>query len=197
MFNCNHQNDAYQQHHIQEGRGEESTRKCSEEALGGSFKVVTIPITPSSQYDPLMLLKHKYEDIKNKINTATNQSSIKWYLSLQVQFSKPKGEITEQVSPHFRGNCQISLKSADIEESLQDSIKKIHSSFIVYQRQGSYSKFLSQDVRMIQTHRLQRNQHIMSPPVMHTKWWVLTTSCQRSQLYIEVQMWLKNLCTVC
>ena len=66
----------YQQHHIQEGRGEESTRKCSEEALGGSFKVVTIPITPSYQYDPLMLLKHKYEDIKNEINTATNQSSI-------------------------------------------------------------------------------------------------------------------------
>ena len=60
MFNCNHQNDAYQQHHIQEGRGEESTRKCSEEALGGSFKVVTIPITPSYQYYPLMLLKHKY-----------------------------------------------------------------------------------------------------------------------------------------
>ena len=128
---------AYQQHRKQEGRGEEPIKECSEEALGGSFKVVTIPITPTYRYDPLMLLKHKYEVIKKKINTATNQSSIKWYLSLQVQFSKPKGDTKEQVSPHFRGNCQISLKSADIEENLQDSIKKIHSSFIEYQRQGS------------------------------------------------------------
>ena len=170
MFKCNHQNDAYQQHHIQEGRGEESTRKCSEKALGGSFKVVTIPITPSYQYDPLMLLKHKYEDIKNKINTATNQSSIKWYLSLQVQFSKPKGEITEQVSPHFRGNCQISLKSADIEESLQDSIKKIH--FIVYQRQGSnwtLDKVLKIKIHLVKYKPLKGSRYIPLPIKLRSK----------------------------
>ena len=172
MFNCNHQNDAYQQHHIQEGRGEESTRKCSEEALGGSFKVVTIPITPSYQYNPLMLLKHKYEDIKNKINTVTNQSSIKWYLSLQVQFSKPKGEITEQVSPRFRGNCQIFLKSADIEESLQDSIKKIHSSFIVYQRQGSYwtlDKVLKIKIHLVKYKPLKGSSYIPLPIKLRSK----------------------------
>ena len=88
LFNSS---DAYQQHHTQEGRGAEAAKECSEEALGGSCKVVTIPIAQTYQYDSLMLLKHKYEDIKKKINTATNQSSIKWYLSLQVQFSKPKG----------------------------------------------------------------------------------------------------------
>ena len=92
LFNISNQDVAYQQQNIQEGRGKEATKECSEEALGGSFKVVTIPITPTYQYDPLMLLKHKYEDIKKKIDTAVNQSSIKWYLSLQVQFSKPNGE---------------------------------------------------------------------------------------------------------
>ena len=105
------------QHHTQEGRGTEAAKECSEEALVGSFKVVTIPLAQTYQYDPLMLLKHKYEDIKKKINTATNQSSIKWYLSLQVQFSKPKGDTKEQVSPHFRGNCQISLKSSHFKSS--------------------------------------------------------------------------------
>ena len=172
LFNCNNQSDAYQQHHMQEGRGTEAAKECSEEALGGSFKVVTIPLAQTYQYDPLMLLKHKYEDIKKKINTATNQSSIKWYLSLQVQFSKPKGEITEQVSPHFRGNCQISLKSSDIEESLQDSIRKIHSSFIEYQRQGSnwtLDKVLKIKIHLVKYKPLKGSSYIPTPIKLRSK----------------------------
>ena len=163
---------AYQQHRKQEGRGEEPIKECSEEALGGSFKVVTIPFTPTYRYDPLMLLKHKYEVIKKKINTATNQSSIKWYLSLQVQFSKPNGDTKEQVSPHFRGNCQISLKSADIEENLQDSIKKIHSSFIEYQRQGSnwtLDKVLKIKIHLVKYKPLQGSSYIPLPIKLRSK----------------------------
>ena len=163
---------AYQQHRKQEGRGEEPIKECSEEALGGSFKVVTIPITPTYRYDPLMLLKHKYEVIKKKINTATNQSSIKWYLSLQVQFSKPKGDTKEQVSPHFRGNCQISLKSANIEENLQDSIKKIHSSFIEYQRQGSnwtLDKVLKIKIHLVKYKPLKGSSYIPLPIKLRSK----------------------------
>ena len=163
---------AYQQHRKQEGRGEEPIKECSEEALGGSFKVVTIPITPTYRYDPLMLLKHKYEVIKKKINTATNQSSIKWYLSLQVQFSKPNGDTKEQVSPHFRGNCQISLKSADIEENLQDSIKKIHSSFIEYQRQGSnwtLDKVLKIKIHLVKYKPLKGSSYIPLPIKLRSK----------------------------
>ena len=172
MFNCNNQSDAHQQHHIQKGRGDEPTKECSEEALGGSFKVVTIPITPTYQYDPLMLLKNKYDVIKGKINNPLKQYGIKWYLSLQVQFTKPKGEITEQVTPHFRGNCQIGLKEADIEEGLQKSIKKIYSSFIEYQRQGSnwtLDKVLKIKIHIVQYKPLKGSSYIPTPIKLRSK----------------------------
>ena len=76
------------------------------------------------------------------------------------------------MSPHFRGNCQISLKSADIEESLQDSIKKIHSSFIVYQRQGSnwtLDKVLKIKIHLVKYKPLKGSRYIPLPIKLRSK----------------------------
>lgn len=52
---------------------------------------------------------------------------------MQVCFKKEKKDQTETMEPHFHGRCHIALKVDDLEQSLQDSIKKI----LEYQRQGS------------------------------------------------------------
>ena len=65
------------------------------------------------------------------------RQSIKWYLIMQVRFKKEKKDQTETVEPHFHGRCHVALKVDDLEQSLQDSDKKIMTSFLEYQRQGS------------------------------------------------------------
>ena len=85
---------------------------------------------------------------------------------------KPKGEITEQVTPHFRGNCQIGLKEADIEEGLQKSIKKIYSSFIEYQRQGSnwtLDKVLKIKIHLVRYKPLKGSNYIPTPIKLRSK----------------------------
>jgi hypothetical protein len=43
---------------------------------------------------------------------------------------------TETAEPHFREKCQTSLKFEDIDEGLKESIKKMYTSFIEFQRKG-------------------------------------------------------------
>ena len=145
--------------------------ECTE-ALGGSFKVVTIPATPSYRFDPLMLLKHKYDDIKRKIKTAVTQHSMKWYLSIQIYFSKPKRETMEQVTLHFCGNCQIALKAEDIDENLQELIKKMYSSFLEYQRQGSnwsLDKILKIQIHLVRYKPIKGSSYIPLPIKLRSK----------------------------
>lgn len=148
------------------------TEDCSEEALGGTFKVISIPAEGLNKLDPMMLLKHQYDVIKKKLEKAVIQGGVKWYLSIQVQFSKPKGETVERVMPHFRENCQISLKEADIDEGLRESIRKIYSSFIEYQRQGSnwtLDKVLQIQIHLAKYTPLKGSSYIPLPVKLRSK----------------------------
>ena len=59
------------------------------------------------------------------------------YITLQVRFTKTKGDRIEVAEPFFHGQCHIVLKEDDIEQALRESIMKIINSFIEYQREGS------------------------------------------------------------
>ena len=52
------------------------------------------------------------------------------------RFKKEKDQ-TETGEPLFHGRCHVALKVDDLEQSLQNSNKKIMTSFLDYQRQSS------------------------------------------------------------
>jgi hypothetical protein len=56
---------------------------------------------------------------------------------MQVRFTKEKKDATETVEPYFHGKCHVALKMEDLDKSLQESNKKIMTSFLEYQREGS------------------------------------------------------------
>ena len=58
-------------------------------------------------------------------------------MAMKIKLSRRKGEEVETAEPHVRGKCQTALKFEDIDESLNESIKKMFNSFIEYQQQGS------------------------------------------------------------
>lgn len=65
------------------------------------------------------------------------RKTVKWYLTMQARFIKEKKNQTETVEPHFHGRCHVALKVEDLEQSFQDSNKKIMTSFLEYQRQDT------------------------------------------------------------
>lgn len=56
---------------------------------------------------------------------------------MQVRFKKEKKDQTEIVEPYFHERCHIAIKVEALEQSIKDSNKKIMTSFLEYQRQGS------------------------------------------------------------
>ncbi|CAG2200908.1 unnamed protein product [Mytilus edulis] len=86
----------------------------------------------------MTFLKSKYDDVKDVIKRKIKErGGLKWYLSMKVKMSRRKEDAIETAEPHFRGKCQTSLKLEDIDAGLKESIKKMYTSFIEYQRQGS------------------------------------------------------------
>lgn len=65
------------------------------------------------------------------------RQNVKWYVTMQVRFKKEKKDQTKMVESYFHGRCHIALKIEDLEQSKKDSNKKIMTSFLLYQRQGS------------------------------------------------------------
>ena len=109
-----------------------------EEAINGNLKVYNLPALDKTKFDPLQFLSSNYDKVKKILRTVLlKRQSIKWYLIMQVRFKKEKKDRTETVEPHFHGRCHVALKVDDLEQSLQDSNKKIMTSFLEYQRQGS------------------------------------------------------------
>ncbi|XP_041351368.1 uncharacterized protein LOC121370296 [Gigantopelta aegis] len=142
--------------HLQQGGANESTPRgtsateptptqqepveppCDLQALGGTMQVHTIPGEGIQKYDPMTFLKGKYDEVKKVLKQAIkDRGELKWYLTIKVKMSRRKGEVVETVEPHFRGKCQTSLKFEDPDEGMKESIKKIYTSFIEFQRQGS------------------------------------------------------------
>jgi hypothetical protein len=67
----------------------------------------------------------------------TKRKRMKIYLTLQVRFTKSRGDQVEVAEPHFHGRCHIVLNNQDIEHALRESIMKMVNSFVEYQREGS------------------------------------------------------------
>ena len=111
---------------------------CDLQALGGTLRTKTIKASGISKFDPMLFLKNKYEEVKTVLKNAIRErGAVKWYMSMKVKMSRKQGDKTETVEPHFRGKCQTALKWEDLDEVMQESIKKVYSSFIEYQRRGS------------------------------------------------------------
>ncbi|XP_033729517.1 uncharacterized protein LOC117318664 [Pecten maximus] len=78
----------------------------------------------------------------------------------------------ERVTTHFRGRCQITLKPIDIDEGLRESVTKIYTSFIEYQRQGSnwtLDKVLQIQIHMSKYSPLKRASYIPLPIKLRSK----------------------------
>ena len=106
-----------------------------EASLKGSLKTATIKA--GREKDPMIFLNKNLEKLEKRLKKEIEKGSVKWYLSIQVQFKKDKNDRLETVEPHFRGKCQMAIKPEDIADGFQESVKKIHTSFTEYQRQGS------------------------------------------------------------
>ncbi|VDI26481.1 Hypothetical predicted protein [Mytilus galloprovincialis] len=118
---------------------ENESEPCNFKALNGTVrKHISIEAKGLNKFDPMTFLKSQYDDVKEIIKFKIKErGGIKWYLSMKVKMSRRKGDDVETAEPHFRGRCQTSLKLEDIDAGLKESIKKMYTSFIEYQRQGS------------------------------------------------------------
>ena len=126
----------HMQTHTKVGKGDQDCQDFFEEAsVKGSLKTATIKA--GKEKDPIVFLGKNLDKLEKRLKNEIGKGGVKWYLSIQVQFKKEKKEEIETVEPHFRGNCQIALKPEDIQKGVEDSVKKIHTSFAEYQRQGS------------------------------------------------------------
>jgi len=117
--------------------------------------------------------KIKYDDLKDVIKKVIKErGAIKWYLSMKIKMSRRKGNETETAEPHFRGKCQTSLKFEDIDEGLKESIKKIYTSFIEFQRQGSnwtIDKVVNLTIHMARYRPLKGSSYIPLPIKLRSK----------------------------
>lgn len=78
---------------------------------------------------------------------------MKFYLTLQVRFTKTRGDQVKVAEPHFHGRCHIVLNNQDIKHAFRESIIKIMNSFIEYQREGStkaLDKVLGVNIHVVQ-----------------------------------------------
>ena len=110
----------------------------TEEAIEGNLKKVSIEARDKTKYDPMTFLKVKEEQIRKILKEELRKRRMfKFYITIQVRFTKNKGDQVEITQPYFHGKCHILLKTEDKEGAIRESFKKIINSFIEYQREGS------------------------------------------------------------
>lgn len=91
---------------------------------------------------------------------------MKFYLTLQVRFTKTRGNQVEVAEPHFHGRYHIVLNNQDIEHALRDSIMKIVNSFIEYQREESnwaLDKVLGVSIHVVQYNPIKGSSYLPLP----------------------------------
>lgn len=132
-----------------------------------------IEATDKSKYDPLTFLKNKEETIRSIFKKErTKRKRIKFYLTLQVQFTKTKDDQVEIAEPHFHGRCHILLNNDDIESALRESIMKMFNAFIEYQREGSnwvLDKVLGVTVHIVQYNPIKGSSYLPLPTKLASK----------------------------
>lgn len=153
---------------------EETNDDCltEEEAIEGNLKKITIP-TNDQRFDPLTFLKDKEETIRSILKEErTKRKRMKFYLTLQVRFTKTRGDQVEIAEPHFHGRCHIVLKQEDIEHILRESIMMIVNSFVEYQREGSnwaLDKVLGIKINIATYRPIKRSSYVPLPAKLAKK----------------------------
>lgn len=138
-----------------------------EEAIEGNLKKISLEATDKSKFDPITFLKLKEENIRRILKEElAKRRRIKFYLTLQVRFTKTRGDQVETAEPFFHGRCHIVLKKEDIETALRESIMKVVNSFIEYQREGSnwtLDKVLGVNIHIIQYDPIKGSSYLPLP----------------------------------
>jgi hypothetical protein len=89
---------------------------------------------------------------------------------MKIKMSMRKGDENETL--HFRAKCQISLKIEDTDERFKESIKKMYTSFIEFQRQGSnwtIDKVVNLTIHMARYRPLKGSSYILLPIKLRSK----------------------------
>ena len=152
-----------------------NTHACitSEEAINGNLKKISIPAEDQTKFDPMAFLKSKEEQIRSLLREVLKKRlRIKFYITLQVRFSKTKGDQVQTTDPFFHDRCHVVLKKEDIEFSLRESMKKIFSSILEYQREGSnwtLDKVLGVNVHIVKYKPLKGSSYIPLPAKLANK----------------------------
>ncbi|CAG2215764.1 unnamed protein product [Mytilus edulis] len=101
--------------------------------------------------------------------------------------SRRKEDAIETAEPHFRGKCQTSLKLEDIEAGLKESIKKMYTSFIEYQRQGSnwtVDKVVDLTIHMARYRPLKGSSYIPLPIKLRSKHAIVNVKNKDSKCFM-------------
>ncbi|XP_071152225.1 uncharacterized protein [Mytilus edulis] len=166
----------------------EKTDPCNFKALNGTVETHTIDAKGLNKFDPMSFLKSQYDDVKNVIKRKIKERGrLKWYLSMKVKMSRRKVDNIETAEPHFRGKCQTSLKWEDIDEGLKESIKKMYTSFIEYQRQGSnwtVDKVVDLTIHMARYRPLKGSSYIPLPIKLRSKHAIVNVKNKDSKCFM-------------
>ena len=97
---------------------------------------------------------------------------IKFYLTLQVRLTKNNRDRVETMEPYFHGHCHIVLKVEDLEEALKRNMKKMFTSFLEFQREGSnwtLDKVLVVNVHIVKYRPMKGSSYIPLPAKLAKK----------------------------
>jgi len=144
-----------------------------EEAIDGNLKKISISATDNTKYNPMSFLKAKEEKIISILRDEVRKRlRIKFYMTLQVRLTKTKGDQVEVMEPFFHGRCHIVLKLEDIEVAMRESMKKMFTSFLEFQRQGSnwtVDKVMSVNIHIVNYKPIKGSSFIPLPVKLAAK----------------------------
>ena len=103
-------------------------------------RVVVSRYKPGRQQknDLSLTLRNKKKLISKKLKKHLGKfRGVKWYICAKVRMIKPRPDGNEVATPHFRSICTRSTREDSIDDQLDESISKVKSSFLEFQRDGS------------------------------------------------------------
>ena len=124
-------------------------------AMKDALKTFKFKSRLQEKRDLRVFLQGKKKPLLSRLNKQlTAKKGIKWFVSVQVKFIKPKVDGSNLVSePHFRSLCMTSVNRHEMNEQLNEVTQKILSAFATYQKEGSgwmLSEILHLDLNVAQ-----------------------------------------------
>ncbi|KAK3722284.1 hypothetical protein QZH41_016392 [Actinostola sp. cb2023] len=112
-------------------------------AMQDSLKTFKFKPRIAEKYDLRLCLQGKKKALLNRLQRELkSKRGIKWFVSVQVKFIKPKANGIDVVSePHFRSLCMTTVNPEEVEEQLNEVNQKILNVFATYQREVCYNLF--------------------------------------------------------